>query len=194
MSWYWDKGNNGLVEKERESGNFWKSRQRSSVQNPEGQRISESDFSKIMESMISRGGAGYKWVLEGFSSFSNLFTLWSWHVLRRISTFLDRRLMHGNLCSGFQLMVIETAAAAASRYLLELQIFGRRWDLLNQKSVFTSFQVILMHAQVWGPLVYVPSVDFSDRTVRFPGEVVKIGTWFVSSQVVNEWIGRWIWC
>lgn len=61
-------------------------------------------------------------------------------------------------------MAIETAASAVSWYLLEMQILGPRSDLLNQQSVFTSFQVGPMHAQV----VYMPSGDPSHRFAEEP--------------------------
>lgn len=44
--WSWDKGNSGLVMKQRECGKFWKSWQGKRIQNPEGHRISSSDFSE----------------------------------------------------------------------------------------------------------------------------------------------------
>lgn len=80
-------------------------------------------------------------------------------------------------------MAIETAASAASWYLLEMQILGPRSDLLNQQSVFTSFQLSPMHARAGKPLVYMPSGDPSHRNVGFPEELdeMKIGAWFVTS-------------
>lgn len=46
MLWYWAKDISGLVMKQREAGKFWKSWPGNRIQNPEGQRISSSDFSR----------------------------------------------------------------------------------------------------------------------------------------------------
>lgn len=75
--------------------------------------------------------------------------------------------MHRDLCSGFEIVIVELAASASSRYFLEMQILWPRTDLLNHQSILTSFLVILMHAQVGKPLVYMPSGDPSNWNMGF---------------------------
>lgn len=84
-------------------------------------------------------------------------------MLRKVDIFPE----HGVLCSVFEIVILELAASALPRYFLEMQTLWPRTDLLNQQSILTSFLVILMHAQVGKPLVYMPSGDPSNWNMGF---------------------------
>lgn len=144
--------------------------------------------------MISRVGASCKLVLESFSCFCNLFNLWSWYVLRKVDIFPvvnAQGFMQcfwncdgGTSCISIIQVLFRNANSLALNRSTESAVYFNKFP--GDSDACSSWKAAGLHAFMGSQQL---EHGVSRRTL---GEVVKSRVWFVTSQLVNEWIGGWV--